>query len=53
VLGLPELIPKIKNARNEVPEWAENARTSPFGMSERSEDNPLLDFNDGPRKGAF
>jgi hypothetical protein len=41
-LGLPERIPKIKNARNEVPAWAVNARTSPFGMSERSEDNPSL-----------
>ena len=40
--GLPERIPKIKNARNEVPAWAVNARTSPFGMSERSEDNPSL-----------
>jgi len=47
--GLPERIPKIKNARNEVPAWAVNARTSPFGMSERSEDNPSLSAKYSPR----
>ncbi|NDF99526.1 MAG: hypothetical protein EB101_11530 [Chitinophagia bacterium] len=52
---MPERIPKLKNARNEVPAWAVNARTSPLGMSERSEDNPSLSANQNraPVRGLF